>query len=326
MEARRKAAPADEEPSRQQDQPEAPDIQVSATAPSTSAAATFHEEIGGPSILSSAPAQSTDRRAAKPQHDHTWRMQEGDDEIVALRPITKDELRGIGLRLGAIVKQRQAESNKENIEMPLSQAEPLPRSGQKRRFIDPQPNAERVQWDGLEGSNSNPPSSQIENISSGEEFEQLIAPTNPSNQRRSKFMPKHSDSQTVGSQGPSPKKARVQVAGSSSKPQIVPEGANDEPPPSQALINYRIANSRAKERKIVREQKAPKPPQSRTAWSDDETEQLLTLIEEHGISWTLLMHIDEKEGGLLQSRGQVGLKDKARNIKVDFLRCVHIRM
>ena len=63
-------------------------------------------------------------------------------------------------------------------------------------------------------------------------------------------------------------------------------------------------------------------PQKRTPWSQHETERLIELVEAHGTGWAAILKIDENhpEGALLQRRGQVGLKDKARNMKMDFLK------
>ena len=63
-------------------------------------------------------------------------------------------------------------------------------------------------------------------------------------------------------------------------------------------------------------------PQKRTPWSQDETERLMNLVEAHGTGWSAILKIDQDhpEGPLLQRRGQVGLKDKARNMKMDFLK------
>ena len=66
----------------------------------------------------------------------------------------------------------------------------------------------------------------------------------------------------------------------------------------------------------------PKAPQSRRAWTEDETERLLELIDEHGTSWKELKLRDQEqpERGVLMNRDQVALKDKARNMKFDFLK------
>ncbi|RFU34847.1 hypothetical protein B7463_g1474, partial [Scytalidium lignicola] len=57
-------------------------------------------------------------------------------------------------------------------------------------------------------------------------------------------------------------------------------------------------------------------PQKRTPWSDNDADRLIYLIETYGCSWADL----EKMGGFELERGQVALKDKARNMKVSYLK------
>ncbi|KAI9730035.1 MAG: hypothetical protein M1818_008304 [Claussenomyces sp. TS43310] len=56
--------------------------------------------------------------------------------------------------------------------------------------------------------------------------------------------------------------------------------------------------------------------QKRTPWSLHDTELLIRRIGRHGCSWSNI----EKMGGFERVCDQVGLKDKARNIKVDYLK------
>ncbi|KAH8802710.1 hypothetical protein F5884DRAFT_802816 [Xylogone sp. PMI_703] len=59
-------------------------------------------------------------------------------------------------------------------------------------------------------------------------------------------------------------------------------------------------------------------PKKRTMWSDDDTDLLIDLIGEYGCSWSLLEAMGK--GKFEMERGQVALKDKARNIKVSYLK------
>lgn len=81
---------------------------------------------------------------------------------------------------------------------------------------------------------------------------------------------------------------------------------------------YRLVNSGAKERVALR----PKRTQTRKPWSEEEIIRLQELINEHGLSWSLLKKMDEehKGGQVLKDRDQVALKDKARNMKLDYLK------
>jgi hypothetical protein len=58
-------------------------------------------------------------------------------------------------------------------------------------------------------------------------------------------------------------------------------------------------------------------PQQRQKWSMDETETLINLIDKYGCSWSMILK--KGQGVLAETRDQVALKDKARNIKVELL-------
>lgn len=61
--------------------------------------------------------------------------------------------------------------------------------------------------------------------------------------------------------------------------------------------------------------------QVRKGWTDRELNRLVTLIEESGCSWSRLKTIDdETEEKILSRRNQVALKDKARNMKMIYLK------
>lgn len=89
-------------------------------------------------------------------------------------------------------------------------------------------------------------------------------------------------------------------------------------PPESTLEAYQNSHNRA----LNMTGSQPKKIQVRKAWTDEETGTLLALIEEHGTSWRLLKEIDDGNDGhqMLQGRDQVALKDKARNMKLDFLK------
>ena len=61
--------------------------------------------------------------------------------------------------------------------------------------------------------------------------------------------------------------------------------------------------------------------QVRVRWSEEETERLMELMQEFGTSWSKIKQADTRfVRHLLKDRNQVQLKDKARNIKLDFLK------
>ena len=118
----------------------------------------------------------------------------------------------------------------------------------------------------------------------------------------------------------SPKKARSSRTRSTTTNNVgdavARHNQENNPRPSQ-LANYKKANLQAKLNTAVR----PKKVQSRKAWTDEETERLIRLIEKYGTSWKLLKERDKPQKVLIH-RDQVALKDKARNIKLDFLKYV----
>ncbi|RVX70528.1 hypothetical protein B0A52_05179 [Exophiala mesophila] len=71
----------------------------------------------------------------------------------------------------------------------------------------------------------------------------------------------------------------------------------------------------------AREWRHPKT-QVRVPWSEQETERLIEMVGHLHTQWSTIMKRDQvhEDGPRLQNRNQVALKDKARNIKMDFLK------
>lgn len=95
------------------------------------------------------------------------------------------------------------------------------------------------------------------------------------------------------------------------------EKANQPPPARVHSEAYKATNEVAKMTTAAR---TKKKVQSRKAWTDLETETLINLIQDHGTSWKMLKDKDLKK--VLLDRDQTSLKDKARNIKLDYLKWV----
>lgn len=117
------------------------------------------------------------------------------------------------------------------------------------------------------------------------------------------------------------KKARIAQAA-----QAINEAEQNFSQPEQATQDNSVPRStfdayqQSKERAQEFQASQPKKVQVRKAWTDEETGLLLDLIEEHGTSWRLLKQIDLENDYILKDRDQVALKDKARNMKLDFLK------
>ena len=285
-------------------------VQVASTAEPPAQPVTPQRKIRGPAILSPAPA--------KIQNDRSWPQATGDDDG---RFVSQESDHDPHVsRVLTVRDQREAESNKENIvEVSRPQRSLLPPSGQ-RRFIDHQANAERMEFDSQK-PNLNRQASPIDDVSEGEEFQQQHMPPDAGPGRHLKPATKRAATESARSQGLSPKKVRMQEASDSRDPDAGRDRQSDGPPASQ-MDEYLAANAAAKERKAWQF----KPPQVRKAWTEEETERLLDLIEEHGTSWKLLKAEDFTAGNILASRDQVALKDKARNMKMDYLKYVRHHM
>jgi hypothetical protein len=93
---------------------------------------------------------------------------------------------------------------------------------------------------------------------------------------------------------------------------------NDNPALTQGEKYRSTVNPVAR---TIRANTHERPAQIRRAWTEKETDHLIALIEEHGTSWAYLKKIDAESGkNFLVGRDQVALKDKARNMKFDYLK------
>lgn len=108
-------------------------------------------------------------------------------------------------------------------------------------------------------------------------------------------------------------------------PTYSPSVVGTPAPPSS---NYRAVNRGAKMQRSI-QKTLNQPPQTRRAWSREETDALIHYIETIGTSWVLIKDVDAGDPEdkveevpsyrALLERSQVNLKDKARNMKMDYL-------
>ena len=283
------------------------DSEVIATAQPPNGASNVEGNVKEARAPSSATANfSTQQEDELPQED-SWRAQE--DDHFEVKHLDERTVRDVIAR----TKGGQEESNKENMEHPHSQASVPPLGGQKSRFIDPQPDALRITFESQ--------ASQTDRVSVEEDFQtQQPRTVDVAARRRAKPKLKRPRALPIRHQDASPEVSWSQETARDRRSEVMTGRLHDESLPSPELDEHRVANTAAKERKNFKK----KPVQRRTPWSDEETHQLISLIEKHGVSWTLLMQRDERTRALLQDRGQVGLRDKARNVKMDYLRYVRI--
>ena len=224
---------------------------------------------------------------------------------------------------------RRNEKNKENRPF-LEKEKP---AAPKARFIDPQPNAKRHHWDYDDPSQPGPSSSrrpqqdEESEQSEDEGFEADKRIPNPGMRaKRPSPLPVRQ---------PPPKRTRIpsqddpgeaiarrnraraeEVLQSSARGQTEEEEEEDDeddnaPSFTQTRVSALAASQRAKTETIKTQKRIP--------WSDYDSDILLSLIEEHGCSWSYI----QKHAEFSEERGEVGqvaLKDRARNMKVSFLK------
>ncbi|KAK5108968.1 hypothetical protein LTR62_007683 [Meristemomyces frigidus] len=117
---------------------------------------------------------------------------------------------------------------------------------------------------------------------------------------------------------PSPSKRARKNPGSTIPPPLPPTTASTGDVPKSEL--FTLAKTMAKHSRVV--SLLSKPVQVRRPWTKAEENQLSALIEEHGsegVSYATLKAKDAQEGGLLHGRGAEDMRFKARNMKVTWL-------
>ncbi|OAP59108.1 hypothetical protein AYL99_06406 [Fonsecaea erecta] len=108
-----------------------------------------------------------------------------------------------------------------------------------------------------------------------------------------------------------------------------PESARVSMPPSTAPPVFDIddVNRKARERVRMSRELLPDPQrgQVRIPYTNDEVERLMELIALYGTQWVRILEKDRthEKGPVLLGRTQVQLKDKARNMKLVFLKAGH---
>ena len=309
--AHRKAAKATEQRYLPQNQGIASDVQVTSTAGPFMQASTPQQDVDEQVIASSALANDSNGQATSVDQDDNWRPEEteeeeGDSEIARIE--RRDAQENLAYR-----ERREAESNKENIvEIPESQRTT---TATKRSMYARDPLGVKVSP--IHGPDSDSESPESE--SGSDDAFQLQEESSNAVTQRLKPATKRPAPKPARIQPRSPKKARVEdtIAHTSDDNADVARGQQEtEVPLSQAYETYVRANESAKQNMAL----GTKPPQKRSAWTGAETDMLHHLITEYGTSWALLKQQDEN---VLKARDQVALKDKARNMKMDYLKYVY---
>ena len=210
---------------------------------------------------------------------------------------------------GAIIASHNALEAEQDKENNPALADSQIQAG-KRRLIDRQPDAVRVEFEGTQppGNDDNPQATPLRNDnmpepSEDDEFQHDTRDLLPINRNRKRPAAERTNSQ---------RNKRVRVARTVGTPPI-------DPTSSPVEDDDTIFNRVSKKAKLLTIQKnLAKQPQARKPWSILETNTLEELIEEYGTSWTLLKQNDVED--VLADRDQVALKDKARNMKFNYMK------
>ena len=289
-------------------------VQVASTAGPSVQALTpqkIHDDQVMPSPV---PAHVSNTQAPSADQIDSWDPDDNgenqdEEENIIIRRNAQESL--------AYRRKREAESNKENVaQIPESQQN---RMAEKPSIFDRHPLAEKVAPIDSQDSDEN---GEANEVSSDEGFQFQEGSSKATRQRQLKPATKRPAPESARPKRQTPKKVRVRenvdVHTLDEDGGVARDEQEAEVPLSQSHDEYMRVNQSAKQRMAM----VPKLPQSRNAWSSVETDMLHYLITEYGTSWKLLKTEDLTQGHILAARDQVSLKDKARNMKMDYLKYV----
>lgn len=219
------------------------------------------------------------------------------------------------LVLQTIAHQAQ-ESNKENIDSGITRQVSL---------LDRQPNARKVPF----SDTQSPGKRQRATDDTDDDFEQ---DQRPAKQVRRGRPPRASQpvQATPSSSGQLPASQPVHASTTTeayaAPPSTAPLRSNADDAGIPRSSQWEDANREAKmTAKFNRERVLDTKVQNRKPWTQDEVNRLMELIELNGPGYSKILQDDGNpeyypEGPVLHGRSQVQLKDKARNMKLDFIK------
>lgn len=319
------------------------EVENSRTTESTAVAETTVAEIASPGksreVINQVfqPERPQSALGHNDEGDDNWRPQEitDDEEVLAAsEQLSPPNPVARARQVVELQASLDAQHNRENLWEHLDQ----PISRGKKSFIDRQDNAERLTFESQEPVQSvsenqdQPPFRREDNAQHDVPAAEVQEPSTEDEeefQRDRRQFTRQTRRARISSETPSApipsvrrhSHKRVPLASTDRNPseEIRSAAARRErghPPAPSQLENYKEANKVAKFKNSL----LIKSPQKRKAWTNEETEALIELIGEYGTSWAFLKQKDERNK--LESRDQVALKDKARNMKFDFLKSV----
>ena len=282
---------------------------------------------------------------AQQQQGYDWQpLVQEEDDAAASNPGSSDKYQLASSAQLRGIMQEQWKQNKENIRRTQESSAVSP----KRHFIDKQTGATRVQWEDGAGE---PDTSQQARAKPSqndrgkgkrvrEEDEEIENPTQDPG-----FAEEEEEEPAFGlvkepRRAVSPGKRqriaeqtsplrRADQTQRRSRPRAVNKVSQQrretpaEPSardPSTCSTQHSLINAQAKTRALLSTQ--ARRQQTRTPWTPEEVDTFIDLIGELGCSWSAILKRDNDEARVLQNRSQVNLKDKAMNMKMDYLKYV----
>jgi hypothetical protein len=219
-----------------------------------------------------------------------------------------------------VFKELQQEKNKENRPLPSSS-----RPTYRKRFNDKNLQGEKVGWDDSQEEepvvkHSNPHAQGREQTQDSEDegFEEDKRTVNLNRRIAAPRTRQRSPVEEVNSSLRNRRQQDIDVeqVARRRREQVADEDEDEDkeveentPPPPTAADARIVAKIQTARGKIS-------TAQTRTPWSEEDEQELVGLIEEHGCSWSQLM----RKGQFERETNEVALKDKARNLKVAYLK------
>lgn len=228
------------------------------------------------------------------------------------------------IRFSQVAKLRATERlNKENFPKPSAQA-PQSTAG-TRRFIDEQEGARRVEFgEGFDTQVTLPESSRTAPPSSRKRQREVEASEDDDDEFQQDSRPINS-----GRRSEAPVRKRARQFGSSAsltrrqdpRPVLVEEAQQEHPQASVQLSTQRFERQQGRENVMAAKARIPKELRGKNPWTEDQERKLIELIEEHGCNWAFLKSLSDDYGHqMFPGRSNVDLKDKARNLKIAFIK------
>ncbi|KAI9819253.1 MAG: hypothetical protein M1827_007409 [Pycnora praestabilis] len=270
-----------------------------------------------------------------------WRSQDVEDEDGPLNDLNNIPIASQNTQaLIQTLKDKERENDKENIRQRVAGAAIEGVEAKKRFFIERQANAERVDFDDESQASHQPEAAERRNkrsraaieesgsVNEEDVFQQDDRKVDVASRRIQAPVAQRRSAVPPSQPASSPKRVRVM--------QPSPQLGGDEEDNTQDAVDRQVndainaQNLASSQRgtpintqdvndlaKRVVAARSKQKVQTRHPWSEEATNRFVEVIEEFGTSWSKIAKLGEP---LFEGRDQVGLKDKARNLKVDFLK------